>query len=242
MISIVIPAKNEQNNIGPLIREIYQALCNSAICFEVVIVDDGSNDNTYLETLEITTKLNCNARVVRHYKSVGQSTAIYTGVQHAQGNWIITLDADGQNDPADILGMITQAQSVKSPHFCIAGYRKQRKDTHWKRMQSRFANKIRRALLNDGTPDTGCGLKLFPRTTFLQLPYFDHMHRFIPALVRRLNGEILIYEVNHRDRIAGNSNYNAWNRAFVGVIDMLGVMWLQKRTKSVLIEKSEKAA
>ena len=241
MISIVIPAKNEQGNIVPLMQEIHQALHN-VTPFEIVVVDDGSNDATYHEILATATTLGCNAQAIRHQYSTGQSTAVHTGVQHAQGDWIVTLDADGQNDPADIPALLAKASAVTVSDFCIAGYRKHRKDTAWKRTQSRIANNIRQALLHDGVPDTGCGLKLFPRATFLQLPYFDHMHRYIPALIRRIGGEIHVQEVNHRDRTVGESKYNAWNRAWVGIVDMLGVMWLQKRSRLVLIEKTEKTA
>ena len=155
-----------------------------------------------------------------------------TGLQVAQGELIVTMDADGQNDPADVPALLAAARKfLAGVDFCIAGYRKNRKDTPWKRFQSRVANNIRRRILNDGTPDTGCGLKVLPKTTFLKLPYFDHLHRFIPALVRRINGEIVVVEVNHRDRQAGESKYNMLGRLGVGIVDMFGVMWLQRRTR-----------
>ena len=230
MISIVIPAKDEQANIGPLIIEICQAL-KGLSDFEILVVDDGSQDDTAGEVIRTALANDCGAKAIRHQRSTGQSTAISTGVLHAQGEYIVTLDADGQNDPADIPAMLAKLSDITHTHFCIAGYRKNRKDTAWKRFQSRFANKVRDAILNDGVPDTGCGLKLFPRETFLRLPYFDHMHRYIPALVRRMGGEIVISEVNHRDRQEGVSKYTAWNRVWVGIVDIFGVMWLNRRAK-----------
>ena len=230
-VSIVIPAKDERENIQPLVDEIYAALAEQPD-FEIIYIDDGSTDGTFEEIVRIKKSGRSELRVLKHEQSVGQSTAVYSGIKAAKGGLIITLDADGQNDPADIPGMLTKAQQFNSgEHFCIAGYRKNRKDTSWYRFQSRLANKVRASLLGDGTPDTGCGLKIFPKATFLQLPYFDHMHRFIPALVCRLQGEIVVSEVNHRNRHAGVSKYNMWNRLWVGIIDMFGVMWLQRRAK-----------
>lgn len=238
MISVVIPAKDEAGNIGPLITEIFQAL-NTLTPFEVIVVDDGSSDGTAAEVVDTANSLGCQAKAVIHTQSTGQSTAISTGVRHAAGDWIVTLDADGQNDPADIPAMLIVAQQINAADFCIAGYRKHRKDTAWKRFQSRIANKIRNAMLRDGVPDTGCGLKLFPRETFLKMPYFDHMHRYIPALVRRMGGEVHISVVNHRDRQVGVSKYTAWNRAWVGIVDILGVMWLIRRAKIAEIKQVE---
>lgn len=231
VISIVIPAKDERENIQPLVDEIYAALADQQD-FEVIYIDDGSSDGTFEEIVRIKNTGRSQLRVLQHEQSVGQSTAVCSGIKAAKGELIVTLDADGQNNPADIPGMLAHAQKFNSgEHFCIAGYRKNRKDTAWYRFQSRLANKVRASLLGDGTPDTGCGLKVFPKETFLQLPYFDHMHRFIPALVCRLQGEIVVHEVNHRNRHAGVSKYNMWNRLWVGIVDMLGVMWLQHRAK-----------
>lgn len=235
-ISVVIPAKNEQDNIRHLIEEIVTVLTGK-VEFEILCVDDGSTDLTYSCLAE---GLFPQVRLIRHQKSAGQSTAIWSGVQHALGRWIVTMDADGQNDPADIPAMMQQAKGLSSnTHFCIAGYRKNRKDTAWKRWQSKIANAVRSRLLKDETPDTGCGLKLLPRATFVLLPYFDHMHRYIPALVRRLGGQIVIVEVNHRERKFGTSNYNMWDRLGVGLVDMLGVMWLQRRSKQVQLHRAE---
>ncbi|HEY5716782.1 MAG TPA: glycosyltransferase family 2 protein [Psychromonas sp.] len=237
MISIVIPAKDEAANISSLLTEICHALQDKSD-FEVVVVDDGSSDNTYNQVLSTAQQLGCDAKVIRHQNSIGQSTAIYTGVNHARGEYIVTMDADGQNDPADIPAMLSLLPEIQKADFCIAGYRKIRKDTAWKRFQSRLANAVRDAMLHDGVPDTGCGLKLFPKATFMRLPYFDHMHRYIPALVRRIGGEVHIVVVNHRDRQQGESKYTAWNRMWVGIVDILGVMWLNRRSKLASIAKT----
>lgn len=230
-ISVVIPAKNEQDNVQPVINAIVQALSH-VYDFEIVYVDDGSDDDTFAILQQLVNNGVSQLKPIKHRFSVGQSTAIYTGVCMAQGELIVTLDADGQNDPADIPALLEQALLMPlNSDFCIAGYRKKRKDTAWKRLQSRIANKVRCRLLNDGTPDTGCGLKVFPRATFVKLPFFNHMHRFIPALVRRLGGSIVVVEVNHLDRQHGVSKYNMLGRLGVGLVDMLGVMWLQRRMK-----------
>lgn len=230
-VSVVIPAKNEEENVAPVIEAIVSVLVDK-VSFEIVYVDDGSDDNTYDELQRLMAQGITQITPIKHRYSVGQSTAIHTGVTLAQGQLIVTLDADGQNDPADIPKLLEQAMlQPLGNNFCIAGYRKNRKDTSWKRFQSKIANKVRSTLLHDGTPDTGCGLKVFPKTTFLQLPYFNHMHRFLPALVRRLGGTIVVVEVNHLDRQHGVSKYNMLGRLGVGLIDMFGVMWLQRRVK-----------
>lgn len=231
-VSVVIPAKDERDNIKPLVDEIYQAL-DGRYPFEIIYIDDGSTDGTFEEIVRLKQQEQRSVlRVYKHQQSVGQSTAIHQGVQHANGDIIVTLDADGQNDPADIPRMLAEAYNLPDgSDFCIAGWRKNRKDTAWYRLQSKFANKIRGSLLKDGTPDTGCGLKVFAKQSFLKFPYFDHMHRFIPALTRRLGGKVVVVEVNHRDRNAGVSKYNMWNRLWVGIFDLFGVMWLQRRVK-----------
>ncbi|CAE6894197.1 Glycosyltransferase like family 2 [Vibrio sp. B1FLJ16] len=234
-ISVVIPAKNEQGNIGKLVKEIHNSL-KACPEFEIVITDDGSTDNTVQEALDAAQECGCDLQVVSHEKSCGQSTAVLTAVKHAKGEWIITSDADGQNDPSDMPGMLELAAQVKNLHFCIAGYRAKRLDTTWVRFQSKVANTIRHALLGDGVPDSGCGLKVIPKATYLRLPYFDHMHRFLPALIKSLDGEIVVHQVAHRDREVGTSNYNAWNRAWVGIVDLLGVIWLQRRTKTPTVK------
>ena len=230
--SVVIPAKNEQDNVKPLIREIVSALEDEPE-YEIVYVDDGSSDLTYTNLMSLVREARVSIKPVRLAKSVGQSTAILAGVQAARGELIITLDADGQNDPQDIPLLLNKARQLPLyADFCVIGFRKNRKDTRWKHFQSRIANSVRQKFLKDGTPDTGCGLKLIPRDTYLKLPYFDHMHRFTPALVRRMNGSVVVVEVNHRPRQSGLSKYNMVGRLGVGIIDLLGVMWLQRRTKT----------
>jgi dolichol-phosphate mannosyltransferase len=232
MLSIVIPAKNEQQNVKPLVDEIITVLKGLAT-FEILYIDDCSDDETYAEAINMRVQISTELRPYKHTFSVGQSGAIRTGVLKASGDLIVTLDADGQNDPADIPLLLAAALKLpKGSDFCIAGYRKKRKDSPWKRFQSRIANSVRSKILGDETPDTGCGLKIFPRKTFLALPYFDHMHRFLPSLVKRLNGTIVVVEVSHRERQFGQSKYNMLGRLGVGLIDMLGVMWLQRRYKA----------
>lgn len=229
-VSVVLPAKNEQGNIGNLIKEIHQAL--TELCpYEIVLTNDNSSDNTAQEAIESAEQFDVPLRIISHPVSCGQSTAIYNAIHYAQGDWIITSDADGQNNPADYASLLTLAQQQpESTHFCIAGHRHQRLDTAWVRFQSKIANRIRQAILGDGVPDSGCGLKLFPKPTFLLLPYFDHMHRFIPALVKRLGGEIIVCPVSHRDRVAGTSNYNSFNLLIADLVDLLGLLWLKKRS------------
>lgn len=237
-ISIIVPAKNEEDNVTPLVEEIVDNIL-PAYPFEIIYVDDGSTDQTAKVVQKLMKIYPENIRLFKHNESVGQSTAIYTGVSHAIGQLVVTIDADGQNNPADIIKLVKLAETFpKTAHFCIAGYRKQRKDTAWKRLQSRIANRVRSALLSDDTPDTGCGLKVIPRATFLHLPYFDHMHRYLPALIKRMGGDVQVVEVSHRDREFGQSKYGMWGRLFAGLIDMLGVIWLQKRSKSPSVKES----
>lgn len=232
LISVVIPAKNEADNIQPLVNEIVASL-GQLYGFEIIYVDDGSTDDTAQKVRQMAEESLGKVKLLQHKFSVGQSTAIYSGVLRASGEVIITLDADGQNNPADIPKLLKRALNFSNDSdYCITGFRKARKDTAWKRLQSKIANKVRAALLDDDTPDTGCGLKIFPRATFLKLPYFDHMHRYLPALIKRMGGTIEVVEVSHRDRQYGMSNYGMWGRLFAGLIDMLGVMWLQRRNKT----------
>ncbi len=198
-LSVVIPVHNEEESIGNLINEIVAAL-SEKYQYEIVVVDDGSTDQTLDTLLEIKQELTV-LRVIKHLKNSGQSTAVRTGVQYAKSSWIATLDGDGQNDPADIPNLYNELVNQDlDPWLVVAGYRKKRKDTWLKRMSSKYANGIRDQLLRDGTPDTGCGLKVFSRDSFLALPYFDHMHRYIPALFQRQGGRVVSIEVNHRHR------------------------------------------
>jgi dolichol-phosphate mannosyltransferase len=235
-LSVIIPVKNEAGNIAPLVAEIGAAL-DGRLDYEIVYVDDGSGDATVAEIrrLQATTP---RLRLVRHRASCGQSTAIRTGVKTARGIWIATLDGDGQNDPADIPALWRIAQdSPNAPRLLIAGHRSRRQDSWSKRRASRIANAVRGRLLHDDTPDTGCGLKLFRRELFLDLPYFDHMHRFLPALVLREGGTVRSVPVNHRPRERGVSKYGVLDRLWVGITDLVGVMWLRRRaSRPVLIE------
>ena len=236
-LSVVIPVKNEAGNIAPLVAEITAAL-DRRVDYEIVYVDDGSTDATAAEIRDLQESMP-RLRLVRHARSCGQSTAIRSGVKAAHGVWIATLDGDGQNDPADIrtLWQIAQA-SPAIPPLLIAGQRTRRQDSWSKRRASRIANAVRRGLLHDATPDTGCGLKLFRRALFLDLPYFDHMHRFLPALVLREGGVVRSVPVNHRPRQRGLSNYGVLDRLGVGIVDLLGVMWLRRRAaRPQLIEE-----
>ena len=240
LVSVLIPAKDEADNIGHLVDEIHRALAGRH-SHEVVLVDDGSSDDTGAMFLQHCQQSGTSARLIRHTRSAGQSTALWTAARHATGRFFVTIDGDGQNDPADIPELVAQGLTLekKHRHFCIAGFRKNRRDTRWKKIQSRIANAVRRSILDDGVPDTGCGLKLVPRETWLSLPYFDHMHRFLPALVKRLGGAIEVVPVHHRHRTAGVSKYTAWNRLWVGIVDMWGVSWLIRRSKLPLIERVE---
>ncbi len=238
-LSVVIPAHNEAENVGPLVREIGAALAGGGTDYEIVLVDDGSTDAT-LAYVEELARTNPRLRVVRHPASRGQSFAIATGVQAARGDWIATLDGDGQNDPADMPRLLAmraggrgggggRAGQTEGGPLLIAGYRRKRRDTWLKRVSSRVANAVRGWLLGDRTPDTGCGLKLFQRDAFLALPHFDHMHRFLPALFLRAGGRVVSVEVGHRPRERGASHYGMWNRLWVGIVDLLGVWWLIRR-------------
>lgn len=231
-VSVLIPAKNEAGNIAQLVTEISQAL--TGICaFEVVLVDDGSTDDTSARFEQTCVLQNIAGILICHQQSCGQSTALWSAGKQARGRFLVTIDGDGQNDPADIPALYKQALALpdSTVDFCIAGFRHKRQDSGWKKFQSKIANKVRRALLDDGVPDTGCGLKLIPKHSWQQLPYFDHMHRYLPALIKRMGGQIFIEPVNHRHRMAGQSNYGAWGRFKVGVVDLFGVRWLLKRNR-----------
>jgi len=231
LLSVVVPVKNEAPNIAPLIAEIRAAL--TGIAFEIVYVDDGSTDATPAALAQAASQAPLTHR--RHRASCGQSAAILTGVRAATATWIATLDGDGQNDPADIPALLARAEAEPGL-VLIAGHRTHRKDSAVKRLSSRFANRVRAAALRDATPDTGCGLKLFRRDAFLELPAFDHMHRFLPALFIRAGGRVISVPVNHRPRTRGKSNYGTIDRALVGIIDLLGVAWLQRRGSRPVVE------
>ena len=232
-LSVVVPVRNEADNIRPLIEEIRAAL-TGVVDYEIVYVNDGSTDGTALHLKEMQRECP-QLRVIRHALSCGQSTAVLSGVKAARGDWIATLDGDGQNDPADIPKLLA---ALDEGVELVGGNRRQkRRDSLIKRVSSVVANSVRSRLLHDSTPDTGCGLKLIRRDVFLDLPYFDHMHRFLPALVIRHGGRVASVAVNHRPRERGRSNYGTLDRLVVGVIDLFGVMWLQRRAKRPQVVK-----
>jgi len=237
-LSLVIPVRNEADNITPLIAEIRAAL-DGRCDYEVVYVDDGSRDAT-AQLLASARRDFPRLRVLRHRSSCGQSTALLTGIRAARGTWIATLDGDGQNDPADIHTLLMARDAAGGdPLLLLAGQRRQRRDSALKRLSSRIANNVRAWLLQDRTPDTGCGLKLFARTTFLALPHFDHMHRFLPALVLRAGGRVQSVAVTHRPRRCGQSNYGVFDRLWIGIVDLFGVLWLRRRQKLPVVVEDE---
>ena len=230
-ISVVVPVKNEQDNVESLVREIVAALTGRAD-FEILYVDDGSDDGTALVLQKLKTELPV-LRVITHRASCGQSQAVATGVKHARYEWIATLDGDGQNDPADIPALLEALSDQAQPANLqlLAGWRNKRQDTLVRKLSSKIANGVRSRFLRDNTPDTGCGLKVFARATFMELPHFDHMHRFLPALVQRNGGAVVSVPVNHRPRERGRSKYGIHNRLWVGIVDLFGVAWLQRRVR-----------
>ncbi len=225
-LSVVIPVFNEEENVLFLAEEVVGALAD--LDYEVIFVDDGSRDAT-ATLLEKFAVAEPRIRLVRHQSNCGQSAAVLTGVQQARSPLIATLDGDGQNDPADIPRLFMRIRQTTSPPVCVCGERRQRRDTWVKRLSSLVANRVRSRLLEDGIVDTGCGLKLFSRAAFLDLPRFDHMHRFLPALFLRDGGEVVSLPVNHRPRRHGVSKYGVHNRLWIGLVDLFGVLWLQRR-------------
>jgi dolichol-phosphate mannosyltransferase len=229
-VSIVVPARNEAGNIAPLVEEIAAALAPRN--FEIVYVNDGSTDTTEAELHELM-RTRPWLRQIKHAASCGQSAAVRTGVAHARGAVVATLDGDGQNDPKFIPALLDALQAGAPRVGLIAGQRVGRKDTGFKKFQSRIANGVRSAVLRDGTRDTGCGLKAFRRDLFLSLPYFDGLHRFLPALIRREGYDIGYVDVIDRPRRHGVSNYGMWDRLWVGILDLFGVWWLIRRKRRV---------
>jgi len=230
-VSIVVPVRNEADNVAPLIAEIAAAL-DGRWAYEIVYVDDGSTDATP-QRLAALRASRANLRQIRHAASCGQSAAVRTGVRAARGAIVATLDGDGQNNPAFIPDLITALERGGDRFGLAAGQRVGRKDTGFKKLQSRIANKVRGGILKDGTRDSGCGLKAFRRDVFLALPYFDGLHRFLPALVRREGFDIVYVDVADRPRLSGVSNYGFFDRLWVGLMDLAGVWWLIRRKKAV---------
>jgi dolichol-phosphate mannosyltransferase len=228
-VSIVVPVRNEAENVIPLIAEIVAAL-EDRWNYEIIYVNDGSTDAT-AERLAAEMKSRANLRQIVHAASAGQSAAVRSGVRASRGAIVATLDGDGQNDPAFLPDLIAAIENGGEHVGLAAGQRVGRKDSDFKRLQSRIANRVRSAILRDGTRDTGCGLKAFRREVFLMLPYFDGLHRFLPALVRREGYEIGYVDVIDRPRRSGVSNYGFFDRLWIGVMDLAGVWWLIRRKK-----------
>jgi dolichol-phosphate mannosyltransferase len=235
-LSIVIPVRDEAASLPALLSEI-RAAFDGALRYEVVIVDDGSTDDS-VAVIGLERTLMPSLRLIRHRQGYGQSSAIHSGVRAAAAEWVATLDGDGQNDPADLPRAWAHTKRLIADGVdvtMLVGHRVKRQDRATKRLSSRFANAIRRRLLDDATPDTGCSLKLFRRETFLALPFFDHMHRFLPALILRQGGKVVSMPVNHRPRQRGVSKYGLFDRLWIGIVDLLGVMWLRRRMQIVEI-------
>lgn len=228
-ISVVIPVYNEEGNIIELIDEILPVI--NKIGGEIIIIDDNSNDLTCDLILRKKDAVNERILLIKHSKQYGQSAGLLTGIKNANNNIIVTLDGDGQNDPKDIIPMMKIWEENKGDKdLLIIGHRQNRKDTWSRRYASLLAQRFRKYILSDATPDSGCGIKIFTRSLFLSLPYFDHIHRFLPALTRRNGGSVISHAVSHRSRIAGVSKYSNWQRFRVGLLDLYGVSWLIKRS------------
>jgi glycosyltransferase involved in cell wall biosynthesis len=228
-VSIVVPVRNEAENVAPVIAEIAAAL-DGRWNYEIIYVNDGSTDATG-ERLASIMKSRPNLRQLHHAASTGQSAAVRSGVRAARGAIVATLDGDGQNNPAFLPALVSAIEQGGERTGLAAGQRVGRKDTGFKKIQSRIANTVRNAILHDGTRDTGCGLKAFRREVFLALPYFDGLHRFLPALVRREGYDIVYVDVVDRPRHSGVSNYGFFDRLWIGIMDLAGVWWLIRRKK-----------
>lgn len=230
-LSVVIPVYNEEDSIEPLLGEVISALktCGD---YEVIYVDDASTDRTR-ERLRALRQTNPQLRVIRHLRNCGQSAALLTGIRAASANWVVTLDGDGQNDPMDIPKLIRardSASNLPCQLWMVGGQRMRRADSWRRRFASRVANAVRRRILADDSADTGCGLKLLRRDALLDIPHFDHMHRFLPALLQRGGGAVITVPVAHRPRLHGRSKYGVLDRLWTGIVDLAGVMWLKHRS------------
>ena len=230
-LSVVVPVYNESENVSKLVDEIAVALAQTD--YEMIFVNDASSDDT-LSVLTSLKKDHSTLRAISHRKNAGQSRAVRSGIIAAKGQYIATLDGDGQNDPADIPALIEQIMRSDAPDnlALVGGRRAKRQDSWAKKMGSRIGNGVRKKLLNDQADDTGCGLKVFTREAFLQLPYFDHIHRYIPALMLREGYKIEFCDVNHRHREFGVSKYTNFGRLMVSIADLRGVRWLNKRARN----------
>ncbi|HLY07301.1 MAG TPA: glycosyltransferase family 2 protein [Rhizomicrobium sp.] len=232
-LSVVVPLKDEAENVGPLAREIIAAVGRENV--ELLFVDDGSSDDTVARLLDIKAEIPM-LRIIRHSRNAGQSRALRSGVRAARAGIVVTLDGDGQNDPADIPKVLApfHTESDAAHIGMVSGIRVKRRDSIAKRLASRLANRFRRWMLNDKATDIGCGLKAFRRDAYLALPYFDHMHRYLAALMQREGFEVRFVEVGHRRRMHGKSKYGVWDRFVVGIQDIFGVLWLKKRFRDAV--------
>jgi glycosyltransferase involved in cell wall biosynthesis len=225
-VSVVVPVKDEAGNVAALAREIAAAL-RAEPEHEIIFVDDGSTDGTAEQLIALKREVP-NFRPLRHDRNLGQSRGIHTGIRAARGEIIVTLDGDGQNDPTDIPALLAKLRADPGLGM-VSGVRVKRQDTASRRIASRLGNRFRSAMLGDGATDTGCGIKAFYREAFLDIPYFDHMHRYLIALVQRHGWKVAYVPVNHRPRLTGQSKYTNLGRTLVSIQDMLGVRWLQRR-------------
>lgn len=230
-LSIIVPVFNEEQNLVPLLNEILVVL-RGRLDFEIVYVDDASHDGTAQVLGQLALRIP-ELRAFSHARRSGQSAALWTGVNAARARWVVTLDGDGQNNPADIPTLLQHREAAPPEVKLFAGWRTHRQDDAVRRLSSQIANRVRRRLLSDETPDTGCGIKLFERDAFLTLPRFQHMHRYLPALMRRDGWRCQSVPVSHRPRSAGQSKYGVWNRLWVGLADLMGVAWLARRPVAV---------
>lgn len=232
LVSIVIPMHNEEGAVSQLIEDISTA-AQTLGNYEIIAVDDGSSDATH-DRLVAIQKNRPNLRIVRHQKAGGQSAAVHSGVGAARARICCTLDGDGQNPPSNLPLLWTPLlNDTEGKIGLVAGQRIKRQDTAAKKFASKGANALREWILRDGTRDTGCGMKAFPRDVFLSMPYFDHMHRYLPALFKAYRWDIVHVDVTHAARETGESKYNNLGRAAAGIWDLLGVAWLVKRAKKV---------
>ena len=227
-VSIVVPVFNETGNVGPLAREIAAAFKGQA--YEMIFVDDASTDSTRADLLALKVELPA-LRVLAHSTNSGQSRSVRTGVLAARAPIVVTLDGDGQNDPADAPRLAARLAAAPQALALVGGQRVKRQDSLAKKLASRVGNGVRKRLLQDGAADTGCGLKAFRREAFLRLPYFDHIHRYLPALMIREGYQVTFEPVGHRARMTGASKYTTLGRLWASLSDLLGVMWLNSRSR-----------
>lgn len=229
--SVVAPVRNEADNVEQLAKELAETLAGRA--YEMIFVDDSSIDDTRARLHALKDKYPT-LRIIGHRKNAGQSRAVRTGVMAARANTIVTIDGDGQNDPGDVVGLAGQLNRADAPAelALVQGRRDKRSDSGWKKFGSKFANSVRGSILKDKSPDSGCGARAFRRDAYLQLPYFDHMHRYLPALMISEGFKVEERSVNHRARRHGRSNYTNFGRLADAWSDLRGVMWLRKRRKS----------